>query len=850
MLNNRSFALFLLLTSLFSVLNQGCSRQNDRFLNRAFHNTTSRYNGYFNAKEAVKEGEKSFREGIKPDYFELLPTYLKPDDKSATMLKPFMDKAIEKCSNVIEYHSMDIKGEEKCKWIDDCYFLIGKSHYYNRTFDEAQTAFNYVFEKYPDEPSSYWAKLYEARSYLEQNNFKDAGLALSKIEQKGIYPKNFGAELFRTRAELEIQQNNFEPALEAITRATSYTKKKKQRAELFFIQAQLLKKLDRDDEALRAYAKVEKSNPNYDLLFYSKINQATAVTGKNNAPLVKGDLLKLLSDDKNRDYFDQLYYALGEVELRMKNREKAIAYFDKSTKTEVKNPAQQTRSFLRLAELYFDERDFFSSQMNYDSAVVRIPKDYKNVSAIKDKQKKLSELVGHLRIVQNNDSLLKLANLPESELNRRLKQIANKMMDDQRAAASASEKNQTAPSLGSTNWYFYNDAVRSQGKMSFEQKWGARELEDFWRFEDKSGLDDILGEDVAEVEEIEIEEVSIDDLKKGLPMKEDEQTEMLAQIEEALFSSGKLFKEYFNDLEGSAESFENLLSRYPNSDKKLTVYYLLYRNYLEREEGKASFMSFDSKSSSFYYADLITYEFPDSEFAKIISNPNYLKEKGEATQGEHKRYFAIYQEFLNGNTALYIDSVQTIISGPANDLSPKYMLLLAKMQSDLQMFPMVVPTLEKLFSKYPNTPEGKEADRILKILKGQEEPKVEEVKSSFQFKEDEEHYLLILIENQYTSINKAKINLSNFHKKWFSNDKLTLSSTFLNNDMPLVLVKKFETASKAKDYHKVFDAKIGDYSKKIEGHKELVFLISRSNFIELFKNKDLASYKDFFNKQY
>lgn len=851
MINQKHFKPAFFLASIILLL-VSCSQKNDRFVNRAYHNTTARYNGYFNAREAIKEGVKQVKESKKENFLSILPAYFMVTEDEATSLKPYMDKAIEKCSHVIEYHSMDIRGEEKCKWIDESYYTIGLSHYYNRNFEEAARAFNYVFISYPDEPSSAWAKLYEARTFLEAENTKDAGLALSKLEQKSSFPKRFPKELHKTRAQLEIIQGNYETAIPSVKSAIRETRKKKERARLYFLLAQLYKEIGDDNNALKAYASVSDNNGSYDLQFYSKINRATAVTGKNNAPIVRRELLKMLSDDKNKDYFDQIYFALGEIEIRLKEKEKAIAYFEKSTTTEIRNPAQQTRSYLRLAELYFDERNFFLSQINYDSAVARIPESYPHAAEIKDKEKKLGQLVDQLKIVQANDSLLHLARLPESELNRKLKKIANDMMDAQRAALA----NQTTAvaatnALGTSAWYFYNDQVRGQGEASFNQKWGPRPLEDFWRFEAKgisSGGSDPQDNSTNDPN-FDIVEIDIEDLKKGIPFDPLIQATKEREVEEALFEAGKLFKQNFDDLQGSTESFENLLSRFPNTDKKLTLYYLLYRNYLEREEGEASFMSFDSKSSSFYYSDLITYEYPNSEFAKIISNPDYLKEKATATKGDQAEYIKYYQAFINGNSPLIVDDLVQHSQATATDLTPKYLFLLAKVYSDLQNFSLVIPTLEELVKGFPITEEGKRGQEILDILKNGAAPAPttnELFKESFT----EEHYLIVLLENQYLALDKAKNTLGDFNQQWFKNDGLSISSTFISNDLPMALVKKFKDADIALAYYTIYGKKIGDFNKKMEDNKESVFVISRSNFIELFKSKDINAYKEYFKIQY
>ena len=66
--------LFKFLTSIFTisivliVLLISCSTKKNMFTSRAYHNLTARYNVYFNAKEALKAGEKAIEAAHKDNY--------------------------------------------------------------------------------------------------------------------------------------------------------------------------------------------------------------------------------------------------------------------------------------------------------------------------------------------------------------------------------------------------------------------------------------------------------------------------------------------------------------------------------------------------------------------------------------------------------------------------------------------------------------------------------------------------------------------------------------------------------------------------------------------------------------
>ena len=57
----------------------------------------------------------------------------------------------------------------------------------------------------------------------------------------------------------------------------------------------------------------------------------------------------MLHDDKNIDYQDQIYYALGNLAIKEGNEEKALEYYTKSVEANKGNEQQKIRSYLTLA---------------------------------------------------------------------------------------------------------------------------------------------------------------------------------------------------------------------------------------------------------------------------------------------------------------------------------------------------------------------------------------------------------------------------------------------------------------------------------------------------------------------
>ena len=69
--------------AVFVLFYTACSTKKKSWVNRQFHNTTAKYNGYFNGKESIKTGIKKLHEDFKDDYTAVLPVYQTGDLKKS-----------------------------------------------------------------------------------------------------------------------------------------------------------------------------------------------------------------------------------------------------------------------------------------------------------------------------------------------------------------------------------------------------------------------------------------------------------------------------------------------------------------------------------------------------------------------------------------------------------------------------------------------------------------------------------------------------------------------------------------------------------------------------------------------
>ena len=250
-----------LLIGLTLILLNGCSSKSNAPLNKAFHNTTSRYNAYFIGLEKIKEVEASILKALKPDYNDILRIYPPLDSTMATTYAAELEDCIKKASIVIQYH-------ENSKWVDDSYNLIGQARMYGYDFPNAITTFKYVNTEGKDPNAKHWAIVNLMRTFIENNELANAEEASDYLESE-ILNKNNLKHLYLTRAYFYQVLDDKDNMVRNLVRADPLLSRT-ERARFYFIIGQVYQDIGFSSAAYEYYKKCIGSNPSYELSFYSK----------------------------------------------------------------------------------------------------------------------------------------------------------------------------------------------------------------------------------------------------------------------------------------------------------------------------------------------------------------------------------------------------------------------------------------------------------------------------------------------------------------------------------------------------------------------------------------------------
>jgi len=871
--------LLLLITA--TVVVQGCTTKRDGRAYRVYHNTTAKFNGFYYANEAMAEAEKKIEELYETNWDEVLPVFLDVDDNSAQQVYPLMERAIEKCSKVVDRHTMNppkrerksLNWPEMNKWIDDNYTVIGRAYYMKEDFAKAEEVFLFLARTVDSPDAQAWSFSWLGRIYLRTGNMVKAKNMLSKAEQYSDASQEVGVHTRLVFAQYHIQKENYEEAIRYIEEALGLIKKKNDKARPLFILAQCLRESGDSEGAIETFNKVVKLRTPYELEFQSKIQQAMTYERRegNSDPIIEL-LEEMLDDDKNTEYLDQIYYALAEVALEDRKRDEGIEHLETSVYVSEGNSRQLGKSYLRLADLHMEDLHYETAQAYYDSALVHMPEDNERLEDVTNLASNLTDLVINLRTIEEQDSLMELCDLSDNERRRVIEGLWEEMVDDlERRREEKEAANEAAisaaGSAGAGMFWPYNGALRISGQQNFYDYWGERVLEDHWRRSSKIG--NLFSDDPEEGEE-EFNESqdpydpanlpTVDEMLSELPCEAEERSNSLAMLAEAYYMAGLDYREKLEDPENAIDIWQELLARLDSSAFHPTATYQLYRTYLQREIEDGYTNPFCESCNSTFWADQIVNNYPGSEWAMLIENPDFLDAEEEAYEIERVAYEALLSRYYAKDYQATLLDIDVIIGErPENPLSCKYNLLRAQCVGGLTSYTgdrtPYFNALKAIIDVCPETEESEFASALLAQLGvvlgsvGTVPEESDEETSAFIVDVNKEHYFAILIPVEKGSGSNEKAQTSDFNKAFFGSKNLRITSNLLSRTHQIILVKSFLNQAKGMDYFSVFTGNREELIEVNSGGFDM-FIINSENYIELFKNKDIEGYREFFNTHY
>ena len=694
---------FVFLT--IALILTGCSTQKNTAQSRWWHAFNAKYNTYYNGTLAYIDGSLEKETGNKDNYTEQIPLYTVSNKNSREIGKANFDRAIEKCEKAIHQHSIKRRPEwtknrrktaKDIEWLSrreynpflwKAWMLMGRSQFYQGDFESAAATFSYMSRLYATQPAIYGkARAWLAKCYIEQNWNYDAEDVIRNMLRDSIHWRA-QKEWDYTFADYYIHTGNAEQAIPYLRKVISHEMRRKQKAREWYLMGQLQASIGNKKEAYKAFRHVIRQNPPYELAFNARIAM-TEVMAKDNAGKMISRLKRMAASDNNKEYQDQIYYAIGNIHLSRKDTLQAITAYEKGNQKSTRNGIEKGVLLLHLGDLYWTKEKFSDARRCYGEAIGLLDKDRKDYQQLANRSKVLDELVPYTDVVQLQDSLQQLARMSEKERNAAIDRVIDALKKKEKeernrkaeeeaestlrqdsgnfannnnfASSNSPQKNNenSANTPANGQWYFYSPLTVSQGKAQFQKLWGKRDNVDNWQRINKTvvanaaGAEEMTDEQrdslaqAAEQEELlkQTSDSAVNDPHKReyylaqIPFTPEQLAESNKLLEDGLYHAGVIFKDKLDNLPLSRKSLLRLVNNHPDYAHLDDAYYHLYLLYSrERKPEMAQ-----------TYLQKLKAEYPESQWTTLLSDPYYAENAKRGVQIEDSLYTRTYQAFRDG----------------------------------------------------------------------------------------------------------------------------------------------------------------------------------------------------------
>ena len=672
----------------------GCSTQKNTAKTRFWHSFKARYNTYYNGSLAYIDGSLEKENGNKDNFTEIIPLYTVANKQSRELGKSNFDRAIEKSQKTIKLHSIKRrpewtknrrKTEKDIEWLSRreynpflwrAWMLMGRSQFHKGAFDEAASTFAYMGRLYHTQPAIYAkSRAWLAKCYIEEGWIYDAEDVIRGMERDSIH-WSARKEWDYTYADYYIHIGDYKKAIPHLRQVIRHEMRRKQRAREWYLMGQLHAALGNRPEAMKAFRHVLRQNPPYEVEFNARIAM-TEVMADSQAKKMIGRLKRMAASDKNKDFLDQVYYAIGNIHMARRDTTQAITAYERGVAKATRTGIEKGVLLLRLGDIYWDLERYSDAQRCYGEAIGLLDKERKDYEQLSNRSKVLDQLVPYTDAVHLQDSLQSLARMSEADRNaaidRTIAELKRKEREERRKqqeqeAQETISKNggnnmaQQRPNAALQNqqnknaqWYFYNPMAVSQGKTAFQKQWGKRENVDNWQRVNKTVVA-MAGEEqemsqhqldsIARAEAVADSLAQIADSAQNdphrreyylaqIPFTQEQMEASNKTIEDGLYNSGVIFKDKLDNLTLSEKQLRRLVDNYPDYEGTADAFYHLYLLYMRKHEPRTA----DE------YVERLKQQYPDNEWTTLLSDPHYVENARFGIAIEDSLYAATYDAF-------------------------------------------------------------------------------------------------------------------------------------------------------------------------------------------------------------
>ena len=816
-----------------ALILSGCSRKKDKFLNKGFHSMTTKYNYLYNGNNLLNQGKAEINENVFDNYWEILPIEKTQitEDKINLKLKKEQSASLfvqseKKAVLAIQKHAMNIAGKEKNPQMDEAYFLLGESRYYDQRFIPSLEAFNYILFKYPTSELVNKAKIWREKINAKQNYNQLAIENLKEIESRGRLSNEEIVELNAVLAQAYLNSKKIDSAVIRLETASEKTQDLNSKSRYLFILGQLYKNLDKLDSSTMVYNRVIKLHRKIprEYYVYSFVEKSKNFLDKS---LAMSELIELETDIENSGYLNIIFHQIANLYLEINNDSLAIKYYNKSLRNPAKDNLVNLKNYNTLGDYFFDKNEYLISAAYYDSTLAQINNNKKLFRKITKRRESLDEVIYYELSVKTNDSIIRLVKMSEEERVAYFKDYIEeqkKKLNKEKEIVNSKNENSfvSAKNNNISNenalFYFYNPTVLAYGKNEFKKLWGDKQLTDNWRNgKTTTAIKPLMsiGKENSKTNKTQ----NLEGYLKSIPSSSSSIDSIYKQLDYSYFQLASIYSAKFLEYGLSNNKIRNIDFNRNKLEFVLSAKYLNYKNCLILGQLDEA----DSIKSD------IILNFPGSKYAEILNNPEAYASSDIDNISE--LYGALFQDFKNQDYVKVILGLEKLISAfETHPLAPKMQLLKASAIARIEGFENYKKALEFIAKNYPNSIEGEEAEILLEeVIPIVENANFKQVEKGNNFK-----LIYYFPKENYKKIEDFKESLS-LALSDLKNIQLNSSTDIYDNSSTFVVLHGLKSYDGAKGLSIILEQN-DIFVKKSS------FVISSDNYQILQMHKNLSVY--------
>ena len=672
-------------------------------MNRFYHKTTSKFNPLFNGEEALRYGLLDITLNHNDNYWLRLPVdpYILPEAYASEEVatNEFFDRAQDKAILTVQKHSMLIKGEQRNNQIARAYLLLGKARYYNGKYLQAIEAFTYLVKNMAGDDLAIEAELWRSKSYLALGQHDRAARELINIAFSGTLNNEQYAVSQAALADALLREEKDSLATVPLTKAFATEKSAYKRGRYAYLLGQLYEDLNYADSAIVAYQYVLDLNRRLprELWIHARLAQL-----KNNPPKDEETLKafkRLLRSDEDRRFRDKIHYFYGTYLLKSADTINAETALNASLQTKTNDTYLKSLIYEQLALNRLDQVAFVKAGVYLDSTLQNLTAKTHRYRKVARQRKKLDDIITYENTITEIDSLLLLMDMPEEAqkavVNAHIEKI---IADNEKAEAKANDRD-TVSLVTLGDFYFYNSRQVANGKLRFQQNWANIALADNWKYDPSKSI--AAGEEVSAVEDAnEALDPTLDPKTylSQIPSPKARDSLQLLQ-NEAYYQAGLAYKEQFLIKNFAIDRFNSLMAANPAVRYIPPTLYHMYELYD------------DNPTEQRKWRSRILAEYPESDYAKIIQNPEALAQTLAANQAAIN---GAKEKFKNQEFKAVIEESERFIPQLRDkELQAAWALLRATALGRLDGLEAYKTALTSLVETYPKTEGAQKAQAQL-----------------------------------------------------------------------------------------------------------------------------------------